>query len=589
MATLTPQIEKRNTQRDRRIRGIERPFLAQSRNLARQLKGLLVESTGSDTLSLAIDRVLQPYPDTAASTMDGQLSEFWEWAYASARRQLLDLKGTKWWAAWMLRNRVTEAILERSDEYNIDIENQLLGVIRGDITGQAARDVVDAALFDPPSAEEVDFYLSRTQAPDGLSAMQRIKTVAETDLAELKETLIGKWSGGETVGKLAQDVERVTGLIHWKSMRIARTEGVRIAQDALEKSYEGADDLIDGFLWHSAKLADSAEFDTSLDGTRFMKEADGEYRAKGGIHDGLIMPTIPVHPNCLCYTTPILSPTIDFEEPPQPPLSPDRPDEPEPEAPVEEPKPEPEPSALRDILPDETYEHLPRSGTLGQITKWAESRYEAIAAERAATDSIYVTTPSDQLIEVQSRFASKLRQNKAWVAANPEAGPVKTRIEGDIEKDRERIQQINAEVARRREMYGLLRTLISAGESQRLGKIAIPDGEIGLLISQERDVYYEAGWRPEQGKPPYRPEIFKKSDLTGRGCRFFITLPDGRICHRDELIQARKRGRVVVIGEFATPTLDWSKKERVTIKKKQVEDEREAELKPEAAHNRKRK
>lgn len=331
MATLTPQIEKRNTQRDRRIRGIERPFLAQSRNLARQLKGLLVESTGSDTLSLAIDRVLQPYPDTAASTMDGQLSEFWEWAYASARRQLLDLKGTKWWAAWMLRNRVTEAILERSDEYNIDIENQLLGVIRGDITGQAARDVVDAALFDPPSAEEVDFYLSRTQAPDGLSAMQRIKTVAETDLAELKETLIGKWSGGETVGKLAQDVERVTGLIHWKSMRIARTEGVRIAQDALEKSYEGADDLIDGFLWHSAKLADSAEFDTSLDGTRFMKEADGEYRAKGGIHDGLIMPTIPVHPNCLCYTTPILSPTIDFEEPPQPPLSPDRPDEPEPE------------------------------------------------------------------------------------------------------------------------------------------------------------------------------------------------------------------------------------------------------------------
>jgi len=62
-----------------------------------------------------------------------------------------------------------------------------------------------------------------------------------------------------------------------------------------------------------------------------MKEADGEYRAKGGIHDGLIMPTIPVHPNCLCYTTPILSPTIDFEEPPQPPLSPDRPDEPEPE------------------------------------------------------------------------------------------------------------------------------------------------------------------------------------------------------------------------------------------------------------------
>jgi len=53
------------------------------------------------------------------------------------------------------------------------------------------------------------------------------------------------------------------------------------------------------------------------------------------------------------------------------------------------------------------------------------------------------------------------------------------------------------------------------------------------LDSRDEEIW---GW-------PYAPDLFVKSDITGRPCRFYVTLPDGRIAHPSELFPEKTRSQ----------------------------------------------
>jgi len=155
--------------------------------------------------------------------------------------------------------------------------------------------------------------VNRTNARDGKSAIDRIVTVAEENKGRLEADLVQILSATDLADDVA-DVQRVldkairkyVGNVRYKARRIARTEGVRISQDALERTWEQVPDLFTGYLWNSALLPQTRVDHAGRDGTRYIRKGDGNYVAENGNYAGEVFPGIPLGPNCLCWTEPIL-------------------------------------------------------------------------------------------------------------------------------------------------------------------------------------------------------------------------------------------------------------------------------------------
>ena len=89
------------------------------------------------------------------------------------------------------------------------------------------------------------------------------------------------------------------------------------------------------------------------------------------------------------------------------------------------------------------------------------------------------------------------------------------------------------------------------------GKLKMTRPELRKTLSSVGDVYVDGKLDKElkglnqRGEEvwgyPYQPDYFLKSDLSGKPIRHYVTLPDGRIAHPDELHQIKDRGRIDLI------------------------------------------
>jgi HK97 family phage portal protein len=124
----------------------------------------------------------------------------------------------------------------------------------------------------------------------------------------------------------------------------------------------------------------------------------------------------------------------------------------------------------------------------------------------------------------------------------------------DTEKWQRRYDALTALKKGRQEAATHQRTQAALDEGRRTGKLTITDDEMRHILARPGDAYRDAGLlRPGEPKPGYTPEVFKTSDLSGQGVRHYVTLPDGRIAHPDEFHEARKRGRIIVVGQMPRP------------------------------------
>tara|TARA_R110000803_G_scaffold210718_2_gene283377 strand:- start:4428 stop:7601 length:3174 start_codon:yes stop_codon:yes gene_type:complete len=126
-------------------------------------------------------------------------------------------------------------------------------------------------------------------------------------------------------------------------------------------------------------------------------------------------------------------------------------------------------------------------------------------------------------------------------------------MEGRLAEDAERMEQLNREVMSRKKYYELQRILLAASDAKTHGKLFLVEGEVVRLLGTAGDVYRDAKLDYKE----YRPDLFTKSDLSGRMIRHYVDLPDGRRAHPDEIHDARKRGRLVVIDKVRVPGYDW--------------------------------
>ena len=173
---------------------------------------------------------------------------------------------------------------------------------------QEAEDTVADFEFVAPSKKRVTQILNATNAPDGVSAMKRIKTVLRRDLAKLKKTIItgmssARRSGGASAVKaLVPRIQKATGLIEWQALRIARTEGVRIAEAGQDEAREQVSELIGG-----VEARNSEDSKVRHDHKWFNRKV---FKRKGNsgpyLNRGRELPQFPIAPNCRGYTLDVL-------------------------------------------------------------------------------------------------------------------------------------------------------------------------------------------------------------------------------------------------------------------------------------------
>lgn len=310
---LQQSFQARRTERDRRIRAIGRQFDPLTRKLEERLLGIVAANRGGqDGVLGSVDVVLiGMIPDLAAAVEKG-LRSLWLWSWRSATRTIIRALPLRFWAARHIgvKTLVTEGhgttlLEDEPPEYKFGPEDQLLRIIQGKVSTEEAREIVRQLEFPPLSEEQVSRIIDATEAHDGMSAMQRIRTVESGRIGELRDLIIEGYShvdGVSGIDWLTPRLKDLVGGINYRAKRIARTEGVRIAEAGLRESWDNCTDLMDGVQWFSARVPRSRP-DHVARHNKIYRRTSGGWIAD----DGESLPPIPLGPNCLCWSSPVLA------------------------------------------------------------------------------------------------------------------------------------------------------------------------------------------------------------------------------------------------------------------------------------------
>lgn len=316
--------DARRKERNRRILAIGRQIDVWTRGLEDRILGIVAANRGGrEGVQGSIDAVLLGTLADASVILDRGLRSLWSWSWDSAVRAFIRAVPMRIWVA---RNAPiltpTEAGGASYSAGGLHADIQVQKILDRKVSDEEARSIVREIEFPPPPPDRVEQILAATNADDGLSAMERIKTVLPRDLDELRQIIVtgvSEVEGADAVAGIAKRIRPIVGNdpgqstgMNYRAKRIARTEGVRIAEAGLRETWERTPDLLDGIKFVNAHVPRSRESHQYYEGDYF-RSSSGEYIRSDGEH----LPQIPLGPNCLCWTEPILAWENDLDLPPR--------------------------------------------------------------------------------------------------------------------------------------------------------------------------------------------------------------------------------------------------------------------------------
>lgn len=259
--------------------------------------------------------------EDAAEKLQAGLKSLLKWSYDSAAQIMVDVVDEDIW----VRRRITKSNIKafaKLESLGFEDESEAAEfiekykpIINGTATGNLALKLIKEIEFPPPSRERLEEILNDTNAPDGLSAVDRIKTVAASDKKKLFDILTTPMTDDDPASWM-QHVEKqitqiVDGGIGWKAKRIARTEGARIAEDGQREAWEQVSDMMGGARAWTAGDERVRPEHRKWHNKFYETQKDGTYQDK----KGEVLPYFPAGPNCRCYTLPELLPELTDDLP----------------------------------------------------------------------------------------------------------------------------------------------------------------------------------------------------------------------------------------------------------------------------------
>ncbi len=163
------------------------------------------------------------------------------------------------------------------------------------------RQAIQQVLFPPQSRQDILATL-RTADSQESDWRQRFRIPQNPD--QLTQDIATGMSRGENRTELLKRVQPHVNGVRWQAERIARTEGIRVAQAATEKQFEALGDLIAGYQIRAVLDLVTEPAHAARNGLVWMKDSGVPMRQALRMKRD----TLPDRPNCRCFLIPVMRP-----------------------------------------------------------------------------------------------------------------------------------------------------------------------------------------------------------------------------------------------------------------------------------------
>ena len=262
-------------------------------------------------LRLANHRAEFAFQQARSAAEDG-LVRMVKWSHRQASDTLLDTIPLGWFR--MLEPIRLATIPEAEGPEpgpELAVDDPYGPIRRREISREEAMELIRSLLFEPPSPETTERYLTEPVA-GGLNWEERLKAWDQQARDKLLPQLVQGISAGESLPDLRKRLEPIVGGVRYKAQRIARTEGRRVAERAQLAAAEQLGDMLSGMQWMAILDQWTRPDHAARHGKIYDRQKDGTYRAA----DGELMPDVPLAPNCRCMHSPVLRPPEEFASDP---------------------------------------------------------------------------------------------------------------------------------------------------------------------------------------------------------------------------------------------------------------------------------
>ncbi len=227
------------------------------------------------------------------------------WSYKEATSIFIKAIPRRW---FRIANPVT--VLAGEAVGGIDIETPTEPVVGTRMGDAEWEEFVRQNVFLPPSADEVEQIINQPINGEGWSSRIDKLSLLVKDKNLLAKDLVQGYSSGKTLQQLAKIVEGHTAGAKASAMRIARTEGLRVANKVQRKSYDQLGDLMAGEQIVATLDQNTRPHHATRNGTIFWSDM----RRSPNISS---LPELPDEPNCRCFSIPVLKPPKELENDPR--------------------------------------------------------------------------------------------------------------------------------------------------------------------------------------------------------------------------------------------------------------------------------
>lgn len=241
-----------------------------------------------------------------------QLNRTADWGHKSAvgvYTQTLPVPYLVWAAARRRRRPVMEedeepgAFLFKWAQDRFSVKNLLAKLTGDDLTADERKDYLQELIFPAPSRDSV-FRLLTEPAPDGRNWMDRIKTIVGGYQPDYLASVLAKGvSDGESLREIAIRVQPIVGGVRYKAMRIARTEGLRVAEAMNMRTTSQLGDLHAGYQIRATLDQRTRPKHAARNGLIWYRDGGQDMKRALRMEDD----HLPDSPNCRCFLSTILT------------------------------------------------------------------------------------------------------------------------------------------------------------------------------------------------------------------------------------------------------------------------------------------
>jgi hypothetical protein len=303
-------------------------------SLERDLLGTLsARRGGTEAVRRRIDAILSTALDEAAVRLRRILAEDAMWAWGDETRKFVGAVPIPFWISRIVPIETLSSteeragsdgtsLLEFQPDADLDINAAFQRILSGELTRTEVLALIREIEFGSPTPEQLNAILDDSAWPDGMDAMNRIKTVPRPEIGQLRSKIhehltLSTTDQASAAQALASDIGDLVDNVNFKAIRIARTESTRVAEDMLRESWKDADEFItaiQGFTANDGRVRPTHVQNPNWTIPRhekiYHKQPDGSFRNND---DGEPLPRFPEAPNCRCWTSPVFIDEIEDE------------------------------------------------------------------------------------------------------------------------------------------------------------------------------------------------------------------------------------------------------------------------------------